>query len=225
MIVLALDTSTCVSSVALLNHKGGVVEKSEPVKHHSERILPLIERVLAEAGVRLEEVEGIACGQGPGSFTGLRIGLATAKGLCYATRRPLVMVSSLQALAMNVASGERWVAPVIDAKKQEVFAGLYEMTTAGPVGRGREVVLPPARLREQIDPERVLLVGEGAVVYREVFAGYRVFEGDNQLQAGRIAELALVRLRKGEPDDLARAAPVYIRASDAELKPRQRADS
>ena len=125
--VLCLDTSTPTARVALFDGAGQVLAGAEATaERHSQHVLKLVDDVLRRAGARPEMLAGIACGAGPGSLTGLRVGLAVAKGLALATGVPLLLVSSLQALATDIArgaaAGTRFVVPCIDAGKGEVYA-------------------------------------------------------------------------------------------------------
>ncbi len=218
--ILAIDTSTLVGSVAIAGDDGEVVaEACERVTTHSEKLLPLVERVLAAAGARIGDVTAVACGAGPGSFTGLRIGMATAKGLCWATGRPLVLVSSLAALALNAPPGEALLVPLIDARKGEVFAGFFRLgENLPPVAVRAAIALAPARLRDTLgaDADGACLLGDGAIAYRDALAGLRILGGPHEVRAAKVARLARARLARGEHDDLASAAPTYVRASDAE---------
>lgn len=227
--LLALDTATLTASVALLDGAGRTVAaRRDRVTTHSERLLALVDAVLAEGGVRPGALDAIACGAGPGSFTGLRIGLATAKGLCLATGRPLVLVSSLAALAARAPAGALAVG-AIDAFKGEVYAGFYRIGDGGePIGdpetdEPEEIVLPPARLAERLveaaarEPGRVHLVGDvlGAWPVLAV-PGVDLHDGGPP-DAVEVARLAARRLAGGAPDDLAAAVPRYIRPSEAEV--------
>jgi len=187
MRLLAIDTSTLMASVAI-----AMAERSPaPTLHvlawgesdvdtHSDRLLPLIDSVLRESGMKLTDISEIAVGAGPGSFTGLRIGMATAKGLAFAGDKPLRQVSSLAALAMDAAhppdTGVRSTAaarallvPVLDARRREVFAGFYRLAAEKPDDPGTSpeaISRPPPRggciarrsntPLEQVAAERVL---------------------------------------------------------------------
>jgi tRNA threonylcarbamoyladenosine biosynthesis protein TsaB len=221
MRILALDTATLVASVAVL-----VVDDTETIvaagdahaDTHSEKLLPLIDMVLQQAGLAPAALDAIACGAGPGSFTGLRIGLATAKGLCFALGKPLLLISSLAALA-DAARG-RDVLALLDAKKREVYAGLF---AADGTPLGGERVLPPDALVEHVHATAggrpLVVIGDGAAAYPEAAARC----GEVDLAARRtpdaraVARLAAARLRTGATDEVLTAAPTYIRASEAEI--------
>jgi tRNA threonylcarbamoyladenosine biosynthesis protein TsaB len=220
--ILALDTSTIHAGVAVRIAQGEdvhVFEKREHVTTHSEKLLLLIDAAMREAGVTPRELDLIACGAGPGSFTGLRIGLATAKGLCFATGKPLVLVSSLATLAARAPEGAT-VCATLDAYKSEVYAGLFRVEHGKPVPLGDEQVLPPSALKAQLDAlgPSVVVVGEGAHRYPEVGEGRTLLDYDVAPRPGDLARLAAVRADRNDFDDLAAAGPRYIRPSEPELQ-------
>jgi tRNA threonylcarbamoyladenosine biosynthesis protein TsaB len=220
MKLLALDTATLSASVAAYDAAARrlVAAAHRRVTTHSEALMALVGEVLEQAGWPVAALDGVACGAGPGSFTGLRIGLATAKGLCWSLGRPLLLVSSLEALA---ARGAGTVAACLDAHKGEVYAGLY---TVGE-GRPQAVWQPPARA---LLPEALaaalavappdLLIGDGAQRYCDLLTGLcPIAEDDGAPHAAEVARLAAPRLLAGESDPLAQAAPLYVRPSEAEI--------
>ncbi|HEX8953917.1 MAG TPA: tRNA (adenosine(37)-N6)-threonylcarbamoyltransferase complex dimerization subunit type 1 TsaB, partial [Polyangia bacterium] len=165
--MLALDTATLHAGAALWRDGALVAERRRVVTTHSEALLQMIDELFVEASVAPTDVDAIACGAGPGSFTGLRIGLSTAKGLCFALGKPLVMVSSLAALAARAPDGR--VCATLDAFKGEVYAGLFDVRGGVPVRDGDEAALPPAKLLLQLDGVDYV-VGSGAQKYRELAA-------------------------------------------------------
>ena len=121
--LLAFDTATATACVAVTDMQSGraLASLEFPVKTHGQALVPLVQQAMAEASVRLEDLAAVACGQGPGSFTGLRVGLATAKGLCMALDIPLVTPGSLVALAMRAPPSDGLVVPCLDARRSEVY--------------------------------------------------------------------------------------------------------
>ncbi len=220
MRILALDTATLTASVALCEGDHVLGAGDARAETHSEKLLPLIDRILTEAGVAAADLDAIVCGAGPGSFTGLRIGLSTAKGLCFALSRPLIMISSLRALALGgtdeARAGGALVLALLDAKKHELYAGLYD-ASGEPVTA--EVVLPPARLAAWVEGRRVVVVGDGAAAYPEIAAACGpILAGARATPDARaLAILGARRLAAGDADDMLTAAPSYIRASEAEI--------
>ena len=205
MRILAIDTATLVASVAVCD--GDAVAAGEArAQTHSEMLLPLIDQVLARAGLAPADLDAVACGAGPGSFTGLRIGLSTAKGICFAIGRPLVLISSLAALSRE---GRGTVLAVLDAKKQEVYAGLYQ----DGVALDAEVVLPPGEVAAWAAGRAHVVVGDGAFAYPEAAASWGpiLLEARRTPSAAAVARLAAARMARGESDNLLLAEPTYIR--------------
>ncbi len=221
-LLLCLDTSTPTARVAVVDTDARVAFQAEvTADRHSGHLMPLCAKALAAAGVAATELAGIACGGGPGSFTGLRVGLALAKGLAMPSGVPLHVVSSLEALALDMlqARGEATVVPCLDAGKGEVYMAAY---AADPAALVREL-LPSARLA----PEAVagwaaalaapVVAGNGAARHRERLAGLAVADvaGPSAISVGR---LALLQRARGQAADLASSVPFYGRPPDITTK-------
>jgi len=223
MKILAVDTSTRTCGVCVADHGLPVCELYiTSGQTHSRHLMDTIARSLELSGVALDEIGGFAVTRGPGSFTGLRIGISTVKGLAYAAGKPLAGVPSLEALAQPV-TGE--VAPrvcaVIDARKSEVYFAVYRFETGRIVEEIAPRVGPPDAIQKS--DERTLFVGDGALLYEEALR-YRhgknaVFAPPelNGLRASAVARLGAERFEKGDSDPVETMAPLYIRKSDAEL--------
>jgi tRNA threonylcarbamoyladenosine biosynthesis protein TsaB len=222
--MLAFDTSTPCARVAVLSPEGDCLATAEKVAaRHSSNLLRLCDEVLRATGATVSELAAIACGAGPGSFTGLRVALAVAKGLALADRIPLVLVSSLDALAEDLARSEGFVLPCIDAGKGQVYGRLYRVAGGAPepIGTDELVLLPEELCRlvqEQAAGAGVVTGGNGVDRYQEVF---RAQLGGNavRLQIGgpsamAVGRLALARLARGEHDDLENSVPRYGRPPD-----------
>jgi tRNA threonylcarbamoyladenosine biosynthesis protein TsaB len=223
MKILAVETATLTGSVALVEdeHLLGEVTLEFPRKH-SERLVPAIEFLLDLHKLKPQELDGLAVDIGPGSFTGLRVGLATMKGLAFSLNKPLVGVDSMEVMAQNLASATGLLAPVLDARKGQIFAALFRGQGKGlPVRVSEDWVLDPIELAGKIS-EPVLLFGEGARAYQEVLraslgnrAGFAP-AGTDQLRAYHLARLARPLLLAGQGRDPDQWAPNYLRLSDAE---------
>ena len=233
MTVLAFDTATPATTVAL----SGVGDAVYTARHdplpgrrpgHATHLLPLVARVLERAGVGWEAVERIAVGVGPGTFTGLRIGIATARALARARGIPLVAVSTLQSLALarpradSVPAGLDAVVAVLDARRGEVFAAGWRMDEVGEFDCALLLphALAPEALAELVAPlgPTTLAIGDGAVAFREPLerSGSFVPEDDSLLHrvtATNHCRLA-DRMQGSVPDDV---RPDYLRAPDAEI--------
>ena len=237
--LLALETSTLTLSLAVIRVKergpAQVLARRDvpPGPNHSKLLPPLVDEVLREAGAELRALDGVAVGLGPGAFTGLRIALATGKGLAWAARLPLCGGSSLEAMALaaaRLAPDAAAVVPLLDARKQEVYAGFYRPAPGGrvePLGDGpAEVVAPPedvaARLRALRGP--IVLLGEGYFAYRTLFdeatEGLRhaPVEGLPETPpAPEMGELAARHLAPFSKEAVFALEPHYLRPSEVEL--------
>ena len=237
MIVLAIDTATPATVIGLRRADGSVLEARDDPRPgerpgHSTRLLPLAAALLAQSGLAWREVERIAIGVGPGTFTGLRVGVATAHGLAQSGGAELVGVSSLRALALGVGDevgdeggsrggegpGRRPILAAIDARRGEVFVAGYqgEMESLSPAPVAPDVV--PELLVEQADVfagGRCLGVGDGAVLYRAAFerAGVFVPADDSALHRIRAPALCELGLAASVSDDP--VLPDYLRRPDA----------
>jgi tRNA threonylcarbamoyladenosine biosynthesis protein TsaB len=226
MRVLAVDTATETGSVAVV--EGGIVlaEVAARVSAlHGETLMPHIERALATAGVRADALDLLAVGLGPGSFTGVRIGVATLKGLAIALDRPIVGIPSSRVIARGSFGALRVVA--IDAKKNEVFASAFEERADGSLfTRIEDVNGEPgavgARFRASLGDGRLVVVGS-ALRAQPAFAaglGGLVTSAPAVLEQPRAAILALEAVEAHAlrgPDDRARLEPAYVRGADALL--------
>jgi len=224
-IILALETATMCGSVALVTENRCIAEFSlQTGETHSRRLLAGIDWVLQEAGIDMSAIAAVAVSLGPGSFTGLRIGLATAKGLAMAAGAKLIGVGTLDGLAAQFfAAANILICPVLDARKKEVYCGFYRCDNQGiPRLQGEYQVVSPEALCERID-EPVVLLGDGSEVYDHLFqeklAGLlRVVPPGTYFP--RAATIGLLALAKWQEDgflDPVTAEPIYIRASEAEL--------
>ena len=234
MRILAIDTSTRTASVAVL---GGAreVEIDHALGSHSDDLVALLDRALRDAGLALAALDAVAVGAGPGSFTGLRIAMATAKGLCFAAGLPLWPVSSLAALALDAvdtlaaadppedAAGALFV-PVLDARRDEVFTGIYRATGAGVIAVAPDAVIPVAGVAAAVADQlartgcsRAILVGDGLDSHAAALAtAGEVVSGARATPSARsVGRLAAIGDRA---DALKLGTPIYIRPSEAEVK-------
>ncbi|MEE9543671.1 MAG: tRNA (adenosine(37)-N6)-threonylcarbamoyltransferase complex dimerization subunit type 1 TsaB [Thermodesulfobacteriota bacterium] len=226
MKILAIDTSTTSGSVALVEKgKAAICLEEKNVEAHAKWLLPAIDALFTEAASSIEDIDIIAIGVGPGSFTGLRIGVSTVKGLAFALNKPIVGVSTLKALAMNV-HGPALICPILDARKKQVYAALYR--TDSEDGDLEEVMgdraITPALLCEEIklrsSAEELLFLGTGLNVYKEIIVSSiegAVFapKDDWRIRAENIALLA--ELDDAEQIAASSLAPLYRRRSEAEI--------
>ncbi len=222
MKLLAVDTSTNSCSVALLDDRRLLAEiVYTDGKTHSRHLMSMIDQVLGCCGHEPGAIEGIGVTVGPGTFTGLRIGIGTIKGLCAAIKAPVVGISSLAALAAPLTVTGRAVVSVIDARRHEVYWQLFKENGKEPEPVGDPFVGPPETVAESL-PETPLLVGSGAVLYRSVFErlcpGLRVAaDAHHDIRASVVGLLALHRFERHKTDQIETLTPNYIRKSDAQI--------
>jgi tRNA threonylcarbamoyladenosine biosynthesis protein TsaB len=198
-----------------------LAEDAEAVSRSHVTSLPgLVERVLARAGLGVRDVEGLAVSIGPGSFTGLRIGLGLAKGLAFAGNLPLAAVSTLEALAeaAGAAPGQT-VCAALDARKREVYGALFRVDDDGSLRRvGPDVALAPEALAARL-PAGAVLVGDASEAYPETLGPGLVVRpfATHHPRGGVVARLGARLLAAGEAVDVGTAEPLYVRPSEAEL--------
>lgn len=221
--LLALETATQVTSVAVLRDGEVVAELHQPeARIHSERLLPAIDRVLAEAGIGVDEIEAFALSIGPGTFTGLRIGLATVKGLALGDPRPVAPVSTLAGLAAGAAEGGEPVAALLDARRGEVYAGVYRQPSfLEPIVA--ESVYRPEELAALLPRSCRVVVGEGAAEAARSLAaaaaGIRLLpESRGVARATVIGRLGLALLAAGRAVSADALLPRYLRRAEAEAR-------
>lgn len=222
MNILAFDTATQSCSIALMTDGKLVAESTSAVKGtHTRRLMPMIDRLLSRVEIPMDDLDGFAATVGPGSFTGLRIGISTLKGLAAATQKPIVGVSTLEVLAHQCSGDTEIINPVLDARKNEVYYSLYRRTLEGPVALTSERSGTPEDLAATIESP-CTFIGDGVSVYRDeiraLLGQYAFFapESENVIQAAVVAALGFKRLSAGNVDDPMVIAPHYIRRSDAE---------
>ncbi|HEY6878514.1 MAG TPA: tRNA (adenosine(37)-N6)-threonylcarbamoyltransferase complex dimerization subunit type 1 TsaB [Polyangiales bacterium] len=225
MRVLALDTSTFVGTVAVLRDGALLAEWSASVRAtHGETLLPHVARALEQAGMTARELDLIAVGIGPGSFTGVRIGVATAKGLALAEGKPLVGLSSLRVIAGGM-SGGALRAVAIDAQKGELYCALYALGSDGLEERIAPFHAQPAEAATKLRSlGPVWLAGDGVERYPEFAAALgefvRVPAYCDVPRAAVLAYDAARELARRGASDLASLEPLYVRPSDAKLPTR-----
>lgn len=216
MNLIAIETAT-ESCSAALSCDGRVIERSEIApRRHAELILPMIESLLAEAGMSRRQLDAIAVGRGPGAFTGVRLGISVAQGLALGLDVPVLPVSSLAALAQDAPHGTAAILAVIDARMGEVYAGAFRRASNGRVAAIDEESV--ARADALIVPQSTQwsIVGSGWDTYRDALAARLphapVFaDGARYPQASAVAHLAAPRIRAGEGVSPEHALPVYLR--------------
>lgn len=226
MRILGVDTSTSCGGLGLIDDDAVVAEYAfHREETPSAQLLPAIQALLQEARLTINEIDGMAVSLGPGSFTGLRVGLSAVKGLALAVEKPVVGVPTLDALASHLPFTPSLICPMVDARKGEVYTALYKQRAGG--GGVEQVtpyqVLSPSRLLEALASHETIFLGDGVEVYGELIEehlGAKALFAPPHLRFLRgttVAERGLQRIMQGERDDISSLVPIYVRASDAEI--------
>ncbi len=237
MKILGIDTSTPIGSVALIDDDAIVAEHTlNIVQTHSSRLMPAIDTVLKWGNITPNDLDGCAVGIGPGSFTGIRIGVATAKSLCYAVDKPIVGVSTLEAIAYNLRWTDGIVCPILDARRSEIYGAIFHGGT--PWERlSDDLCLPIETFLDELEghisqDSMLIFVGDGLVTYgdtiREKLGQLRIISGAQTAPVGEaavpfadaifnvprgatIAKLGALRLKRDDSDSYWTLVPNYVR--------------
>ncbi len=245
MKIIGIDSSGLVASVAILEDNKLVAEYTvNNKKTHSQTLLPMLEEIVDSSGLDMKEIDAIAIAAGPGSFTGLRIGSATAKGLGLALKKPIVPVSTLEALAYNLYGTDSLVCPIMDARRNQVYTGIYEFSKKAIKLNGNDdaessggafceyqiniikdaCAVPIEEITQALNEKgrEVIFLGDGVPVFAEQLKGlmkvpYSFAPAHLALQkAGCVAGLGMEKFKEGIYEDAAVHSPEYLRLSQAE---------
>ncbi|TCO76431.1 tRNA (adenosine(37)-N6)-threonylcarbamoyltransferase complex dimerization subunit type 1 TsaB [Marinisporobacter balticus] len=225
MKILALDTSSIVATVAVMDEGKLIGEYTIHHKRtHSQKLMPMIEELLKNCELTMQDIDVVAVAEGPGSFTGLRIGVATAKGLAHAVNIPVVGISTLDALAMNSAFSHGIICPILDAKRSQVYAGVYKWDHENLHIIEEPMAISIENLVEKLSerPENVLFLGDGIennkdyliekLKKRAVFAPNSV----KMPRASSVAQIGLQKAKNKKLQNYYELTPTYLRKSEAE---------
>ena len=225
MKILGIDTSTSSGSIGLIDGDSVIAEYllDIPVTH-SERLFNSIEYVLKQAACPIEKLDGWAISLGPGSFTGLRIGVSMIKGLAFATQKPVAGVPTLDALADNISPTPSIICPILDARKGEVYTTFYRYDDEDNLKRiSAYQAISPENLVKEIE-KRTIFLGSGVKTYGDYLRNALpdlatfVHASLNLPHGSTVARLGLEGLQRNEVLDLSTFTPIYVRASEAEIK-------
>ncbi len=223
MNILGIETSTKTGGVAVVSEQGVVAQYTLNIEvTHSERLMATVDRVLGDTRMNISQFDGFAVAIGPGSFTGLRIGISTVKGLAFATGKPVAAVPTLKALAWNLPHAAYPVCPLLDARKHEVYAALYAFDGSALKQVLSERVVPFSRLAEQLNG-RTIFTGEASCLFRkeiqQTFGDAALFAPLSALipSAASVAEIGMNMIKNGEQVDPDSLIPMYIRRPEAEV--------
>ncbi|MCX5848225.1 MAG: tRNA (adenosine(37)-N6)-threonylcarbamoyltransferase complex dimerization subunit type 1 TsaB [Deltaproteobacteria bacterium] len=225
MLTLAFDTSSKTAAVALL--RDAIILYDTIVNiglNHSEVLLPAIDQACIQTGIKIPEIDLFACTIGPGSFTGLRIGVSTLKGLMLAKEKPAVGISSLAALALNVGKTSKIICSVMDAGRGQVYIAYYRYNEKGHLDQiGMDKVVNPREIINDQEKE-IIFVGDGAIRYADIINGignkviHIASASQQYIRASSVGILALEKYSRKELLDPETFIPVYLRSADARIK-------
>jgi tRNA threonylcarbamoyladenosine biosynthesis protein TsaB len=225
MRILAIDTSTSSASAALLQNNEIVAEVFIDLgTNHSATLLPAVENICNMSGVHVGDMDLFVCTLGPGSFTGVRIGVSTVKGFALAAEKPVVGVSTLDTLALNLAGARVLVCPMLDARKNQVYTALYEPDENNMLEKKGEEIVTDIKCFLQSIEEEVVFLGNGAEKYSEIIKeslpgkAYFTVGPQNRIRASMAGILGGIKFCSGERMDPVSLMPKYLRLSEAESR-------
>ena len=222
MYILALETTGAHASVAIINEDGKIVEKSsDSVLNHLQHLMPMTQELLSEAGLSIGDMTAIAASQGPGSFTGIRIGVSSARALAQVTGIKTIAVPTLKAFAYNMPDFDGLICPVFDARRSQVYAGAYRWTD----GKIEEIVEGAAYALDEFLEKTAeaglprMFFGDGIKAYADKFAEDEIAPEAIRLQmASSAARLAKDMYEDGQAVHYEELKPNYMRKAEAERK-------
>ncbi len=230
MMLLALDSSGLVATVAIVSEDAMLAEYTVNYKKtHSQTLLPMLDEIVKMVEIELSDIDAIAVAAGPGSFTGLRIGSATAKGLGLALNKPIVEVPTLDGLAYNLYGTNKLICPMMDARRNQVYSGLYEFDGEEFMVVKEQVALGVDEILEEVNKlgRDVIFLGDGVPVYMDMIKEQTKVKYEfapqhmNRQRAGAVGTLGMKYYQNNQVVSAIEHEPVYLRLSQAE---RERAE-
>ncbi len=230
MRILAIESSSLVASVAIVEDGVTLAEYTANFKMtHSQTLLPMIDSLVSLFGIDLSTIDAIAVSGGPGSFTGLRIGSATAKGLGLALNKPLIHVPTLDGTAYNLYGAKGLICPIMDARRNQVYTGIYRFEQEFEVLMEQDA-MDMGELIEKLNAmgERVIFLGDGVPVHEKKICELMTVPFDfapahmNRQRAASVATLGAVYFAEGKTETAAEHGPDYLRKSQAEREREER---
>jgi len=225
MLIFGIDTCSMSSSASVVSDERMIAQFSvNHKKTHSERIMPQIEAMLEAADISINDIDAFAAAVGPGSFTGVRIGVATAKALAQALNKPCIPVSALEGLATNVLSFDGIIAPILDARRNQVYNALFE-SNGEKIERlcpDRALLLSELLKELKNTDKNIMFIGDGVPVFKEIIEKElknKAYFAPLPLvfnQAASVALIGLEKFKNGETMSYEKLVPEYVRLSQAE---------
>lgn len=231
MTILALDSSGLVASVAILTDDSITAEYTINFKKtHSQTLLPMLDTIVSMVELDLSKIDAIAIASGPGSFTGLRIGSSTAKGLGLALKKPLISIPTIEGLAFNLFGTDKIICPIMDAKRNQVYTGLYEFKKDEFITLSEQKAVSIEEIVNELNllSREVIFLGDGVEVYKDIiqekitvpflFAPAHL----TKQRASAIATLGKMYYENGVIEEAAEHKPTYLRLPQAERERNER---
>ncbi|RFS24070.1 tRNA (adenosine(37)-N6)-threonylcarbamoyltransferase complex dimerization subunit type 1 TsaB [Chitinophaga silvatica] len=216
MVILNIDTATSIGSVSLaINGKAVQTLTNEKQQDHAATIVTFVQTLMQEHNITPDKLDAIAVSAGPGSYTGLRVGVATAKGLCYAWNKPLIAISTLQMMASGLLSEvqdqDAWYCPMIDARRQEVFTAIYD-NSLNEIMPPQALILTPEIFDTQLAERKIYFFGDGSSKWELMLSSRKnaIFV-KYVISAAQLADLSAKYWEKKQFVDLAYFSPFYLK--------------
>lgn len=213
MLILAISTSSKVCSVALLDNNNCINELNiENQKTHSENLLPLIDKLFKDAEKKVSDLDLIACDNGPGSFTGIRIGISTIKAIAEVNKIPVVSCSSLECLSYNIKPVSKTLCSLIDARNNQVYCGIFDSShnlISDYIADDIKIILNKLN-----DFKNITFVGDGAILHKDLLPGNTI--SDSNIHASNVGICAYNKFQVGISETADTIVPMYLRKSQAE---------
>jgi tRNA threonylcarbamoyladenosine biosynthesis protein TsaB len=221
--ILGIDTSSKFLSIALGENNDIIIEENCLLdRQHSSLLVPKIDELLKKSGISIKAIDAFIVGLGPGSFTGLRIGVSTVKGFGIACDRPCIGVPSIDALAFNAPADAEFIIPVIDAKRGQVYSAIYKKERGRIIKKSGYFLMPISGIMKRVRYPAVFL-GDALELYgREIknFSKGPVFlkEEDGYPRAGYLIKLGVKNIKKSGKNGLSKLKPLYLYPKDCQVK-------
>lgn len=223
-LILNIDTATTTGSVSL-SRDGQAIQTlvNEKQQDHAATMILFVQQILKEQGILPEALDAIAVSAGPGSYTGLRVGVATAKGLCYAWHKPLLAISTLQMMAQGLVAAvkdeQAWYCPMLDARRQEVFMGLYDAGLQ-EIMPPQAMILEPSSLDGPLAEKKIYFFGDGSPKWELMLSSHKnAIFAEYVISAAHMAPLSAQAFDKKMFVDLAYFSPFYLKPFYSPQKP------
>ncbi|MFD0993885.1 tRNA (adenosine(37)-N6)-threonylcarbamoyltransferase complex dimerization subunit type 1 TsaB [Tenacibaculum geojense] len=212
-IIINIETATknCSVSIAKNGEVIGIKELNNGNYSHAETLHPFIQELLNELNIISSQVDAIAVSKGPGSYTGLRIGVSAAKGLCFAYDKPLISVETLTSLANTTTIDEGFIVPMLDARRMEVYAAVYD-SSYNQVREIKAEIIDEHSFSDYLNSNKVYFIGDGAEKCKDILKHENAFFIDDKFpSANQMAQLSFVKYKKNDIEDVAYFEPFYLK--------------